>query len=56
MYGAGVGMDSAWEKKKLETRKLFENSAESTLSSALSRCSSGTLCWAGFCLRMTVLE
>ena len=32
--GAGVGVDSAWEQKKLEARKLLENRAESPASSA----------------------
>ena len=44
--GAGVGVDSAWEQEKLEVRKTLENAAESPTPSALSRCSSGTLCWA----------
>ena len=32
--GAGAGVDSAWEQKKLEARKLLENAAESPASSA----------------------
>jgi len=32
--GAGVGVDSAWEQKKLEARKMLENAAESPASSA----------------------
>ena len=32
--GAGAGVDSVWEQKKLEARKLLENAAESYLSSA----------------------
>jgi hypothetical protein len=32
--GAGVGVDSAWEQKKLEARKILENAAESPASSA----------------------
>jgi hypothetical protein len=32
--GAGAGVDSAWEQKKLEARKLPENAAESPASSA----------------------
>jgi hypothetical protein len=39
-----AGVDSAWEQKKLEARKMPENAAESPASSALSRCTSGTLC------------
>jgi hypothetical protein len=27
--GAGVGVDSVWEQKKLEARKMLENAAES---------------------------
>jgi hypothetical protein len=27
--GAGVGVDSTWEQKKLEARKMLENRAES---------------------------
>jgi len=27
--GAGAGVDSAWEQKKLEARKMLENRAES---------------------------
>jgi len=29
-----VGVDSAWEQRKLEVRKLLENAAESPASSA----------------------
>jgi hypothetical protein len=32
--GAGVGVDSAWEQRKLEARKMLENAAESPASSA----------------------
>ena len=32
--GAGAGVDSVWEQKKLETRKMLENAAESPASSA----------------------
>ena len=32
--GAGAGVDSAWEQKKLEARKLLENAADSPASSA----------------------
>ena len=32
--GAGVGVDFAWEQKKLEARKMFGNEAESPASSA----------------------
>ncbi len=32
--GGGVGVDNAWEQKKLETRKMLENAAESPPSSA----------------------
>ena len=32
--GAGAGMDSVWEQKKLEARKMLENAAESPASSA----------------------
>ena len=32
--GAGAGVDSAWEQKKLEARKMLENAAESPASSA----------------------
>jgi len=32
--GAGAGVDSAWEQRKLEARKLLENAAESPASSA----------------------
>jgi hypothetical protein len=32
--GAGAGVDSVWEQKKLEARKLLENAAESPASSA----------------------
>ena len=31
--GAGAGVDSAWEQEKLEARKMFENAAESPVSS-----------------------
>ena len=31
-HGAGAGVDSAWEQKKLEARKLFVNRAESPAS------------------------
>jgi len=31
---AGVGVDSAWEQKKLEARKILKNAAESPASSA----------------------
>jgi hypothetical protein len=30
--GAGAGVDSAWEQKKLEARKILENAAESHTS------------------------
>jgi hypothetical protein len=39
--GAGAGVDSAWEQRKLEARKMPENSAESPASSA--RCVSHLL-------------
>jgi len=32
--GAGAGVDSAWEQRKLEARKILENAAESPASSA----------------------
>ena len=32
--GAGAGVDSAWEQKKPEARKILENAAESPASSA----------------------
>jgi hypothetical protein len=32
--GAGAGVDSAWEQRKLEARKMFVNGAESLASSA----------------------
>jgi hypothetical protein len=32
--GAGVGVDSAWEQRKLEARKMLEKAAESPASSA----------------------
>jgi hypothetical protein len=32
--GAGAGVDSAWEQKKLEARKMLENAAESPPSTA----------------------
>jgi len=32
--GAGAGVDSVWEQRKLEARKLLENAAESPASSA----------------------
>ena len=32
--GVGAGVDSAWEQKKLEARKILENAAESPASSA----------------------
>ncbi len=32
--GAGAGVDSAWEQKKLEARKMPEKAAESPASSA----------------------
>ena len=32
--GAGAGVDSAWEPRKLEARKMLENAAESPASSA----------------------
>ena len=32
--GAGAGVDSVWEQKKLEARKMLENAAESPASSA----------------------
>jgi hypothetical protein len=34
--GAGVGVDSAWEQKKLEARKMLVNRADSHTSSAPS--------------------
>ena len=33
-HGAGAGVDSAWEQKKLKARKMFEKAAESPASSA----------------------
>ena len=32
--GAGAGVDSVWEQKKLEARKMLKNGGESHLSSA----------------------
>jgi len=32
--GAGAGVDSAWEQKKLEARKMLVNRAESPASGA----------------------
>jgi len=32
--GAGAGVDSVWEQKKLEARKMLENAADSPASSA----------------------
>jgi len=32
--GAGAGVDSAWEQRQLEARKMPENAAESPTSSA----------------------
>jgi hypothetical protein len=32
--GAGMGVDSAWEQRKLEARKMFENAPDSPASSA----------------------
>jgi len=32
--GAGAGVDSAWEQKKLDGRKMLENATESPASSA----------------------
>ena len=32
--GAGAGVDSAWEQRKLEARKMLENAAESPAFSA----------------------
>jgi hypothetical protein len=32
--GAGAGVDSVWEQRKLEARKMFVNRAESPASSA----------------------
>jgi hypothetical protein len=32
--GQWVGVDSAWEQRKLEARKMLENAAESPASSA----------------------
>jgi hypothetical protein len=32
--GAGAGVDSAWEREKLEARKMLVNRAESPASSA----------------------
>jgi len=32
--GAGAGVDSAWEQRKLEARKMLENGDESHLTSA----------------------
>jgi hypothetical protein len=32
--GAEAGVDSAWEQRKLEARKILENAAESPASSA----------------------
>jgi hypothetical protein len=32
--GAGAGVDSAWEQRNLEARKMFVNRAESPASSA----------------------
>jgi hypothetical protein len=39
--GAGAGVDSAWEQRKLEARKMLENGDESPVSSA--RCVSPLL-------------
>ena len=39
--GAGAGVDSAWEQKKLEARKLLENAAESPASSVSMQAQSG---------------
>ncbi len=39
--GAGAGVDSAWEQRKLEARKMLVNRAESPASSA--RCVSHLL-------------
>jgi len=36
--GGGVGVDSAWEQKKLEARKMLENAAESLPSSDTLLC------------------
>jgi hypothetical protein len=32
--GAGAGVDSVWEQRKLAARKMLENAAESPASSA----------------------
>jgi hypothetical protein len=32
--GKGAGVDSVWEQKKLESKKMLENAAESPASSA----------------------
>jgi hypothetical protein len=32
--GAGAGVDSVWEQKKLEAREILENAADSPASSA----------------------
>ena len=32
--GGGAGVDSVWEQRKLEARKMLENAAESPASSA----------------------
>jgi hypothetical protein len=32
--GAGAGVDSAWEQRKLEAREMLENAADSPASSA----------------------
>ena len=45
-HGAGASVDSAWEQKKLEARKMLVNRAESPASSALSWRLPRSLCWA----------
>jgi len=47
--GAGAGVDSVWEQKKLEARKMLENVA-------LYPSVQCTLCWATFMLTKTVAE
>ena len=34
LLGAGAGVDSVWEQRKLEARKMLEKAAESPASSA----------------------
>jgi hypothetical protein len=49
--GMWAGVDSLWEQKKLEARKMLENAARAQRSPTSSVC---TLCWHAFELQDTL--